>query len=457
MKFVHSTVLFLTFALISCGNDNGNEPQGGGGSSSSGKNITISSSSDCSNISAEAQQITVNVLCDGDWSISSDSQWLTHFPSGGVKNSASDVKVNIAKNDGFESRTGILTVKSGQSSKQLSITQKAAAKIELSTSSIIFGGQESESTITVNSNTTWRVYSEESWCKATPSNGGAGLTTVTVKVDANDSSSERQATLYIEADGLVVPVAVSQLNDEITVPEGYTLVWHDEFNEGTSLNSDWTYEVQKSGWVNNELQNYVKNPIDGKNTVEINNGFLNINCFKANDGKVYSGRVYAMAKSGWTYGYIEARINLPSGKGTWPAFWMMPVNFKSWPDDGEMDIMEEVGVVPNEVSSSLHARGHYHVENTQVTAARKLPGAEGSFHVYAMEWTPEVITTFVDGQPLLTYRNDGSGDRNWPYHTPFYVILNLAWGGDWGGMNGVDESALPVTMLVDYVRVFQKQ
>jgi beta-glucanase (GH16 family) len=241
-------------------------------------------------------------------------------------------------------------------------------------------------------------------------------------------------------------------------PEGYKLVWQDEFNEGTELNpADWTHEVQKDHWVNNELQNYVnhKTP-QGRNVTDIMDGKLQIHCFKE-DGKVYSGRVYAKVKEGWTYGYIEASIKLPKGKGTWPAFWMMPVNFRSWPADGEIDIMEEVGYHPDYVSSSLHANAHVHSNGTQVTHEMYCKGAEGEFHTYAIEWTAQNITTFVDGKKQLSYDNRGLGRDDWPYNDPFYVIFNLAWGGDWGGSQGVDENALPATMEVDYVRVFQKK
>ena len=172
---------------------------------------------------------------------------------------------------------------------------------------------------------------------------------------------------------------------------------------------------------------------------------------------MYSGRVYAKRNTGWKYGYIEASIKLPKGKGTWPAFWMMPVNFHSWPADGEIDIMEEVGYHPNYVSSSLHANAHVHSNGTQVTHEMFCDGAEGEFHTYAIEWTAENITTYVDGKVQLSYNNRGLGRDDWPYDDPFYVIFNLAWGGDWGGAQGVDESALPVTMEVDYVRVFQKK
>jgi beta-glucanase (GH16 family) len=141
---------------------------------------------------------------------------------------------------------------------------------------------------------------------------------------------------------------------------------------------------------------------------------------------------------------------------------MMPVNnnwnTNPWPMCGEIDIMEEVGVVPNEVSSSLHTQDYNHTKNTQKTHAMVISGAEGSFHTYALEWTADAITTYVDGMVQLTATKAqmGAGHNQWPFHYAFYPIFNLAWGGSWGGMNGVDESALPVTMEIDYIRVFQK-
>lgn len=251
------------------------------------------------------------------------------------------------------------------------------------------------------------------------------------------------------------------------VPEGYHLDWADEFdgydpiaNSGqvaqTELNpEDWTHEVQKSGWVNHELQNYVNHLTpSGEWVTTLRDGALVIRALKEN-GKIYSGRVYAHVREGWTYGYIEARIKLPKGKGTWPAFWMMPVHFTGWPKDGEIDIMEEVGYNPNYVSSSLHANSHVHSNGTQVTHEMYCAGAEDDYHIYGIEWTSSKIKTYVDGKLQLLYSNRGLGRDDWPYDDPFYVILNLAWGGDWGGNNGVDESALPVEMLVDYVRVYQ--
>ena len=285
--------------------------------------------------------------------------------------------------------------------------------------------------------------------------------TVTITVPANPVTETRSGAVTVMSGSARETITVTQaaaVQATYYAPEGYKLVWQDEFNEGTELNpADWTHEVQKDHWVNNELQNYVnhKTP-QGRNVTDIMDGKLQIHCFKE-DGKVYSGRVYAKVKSGWTYGYIEASIKLPKGKGTWPAFWMMPVNFRSWPADGEIDIMEEVGYHPDYVSSSLHANAHVHSNGTQVTHEMYCKGAEGEFHTYAIEWTAQNITTYVDGKKQLSYDNRGLGRDDWPYNDPFYVIFNLAWGGDWGGSQGVDETALPVTMEVDYVRVFQKK
>ena len=285
--------------------------------------------------------------------------------------------------------------------------------------------------------------------------------TLTITVPANPVAEARSGAVTVMSGSARKTVTVTQAAAEKAAyyaPEGYYLVWQDEFNEGTELNKvDWTHEVQNSGWVNHELQNYVNHTTPkGRHVTELMDGKLLIHCFKE-DGKIYSGRVYAHVKEGWKYGYIEASIKLPKGKGTWPAFWMMPVNFHSWPADGEIDIMEEVGYHPDFVSSSLHANAHVHSNNTQVTHEMYCKGAEGEFHTYAIEWTAQNITTYVDGKVQLSYDNKGLGRDDWPYNDPFYVIFNLAWGGDWGGSQGVDENALPVTMEVDYIRVFQKK
>ena len=297
------------------------------------------------------------------------------------------------------------------------------------------------------------------WAKAEPAYSAEPKAQVSVRGSKNDTFRDRSTEITIKCGTTRVKVPLTQSGGEvdIDIPEGYHLVWRDEFNEGSTLNvADWTHEVKGSGWVNNELQNYVNHTSpEGELVTEVKDGILRIHCFKEG-GKIYSGRVYAKVRQGWQYGYIEGRIKLPKGKGTWPAFWMMPVNFTGWPDSGEIDIMEEVGYHPNYVSSSLHANSHVHSNGTQVTHEMYCAGAEDDFHVYAIKWTHDNITTYVDGKVQLSYDNRGLGHDDWPYDAPFYVILNLAWGGSWGGQQGVDESALPVTMSVDYVRVFQK-
>ena len=332
---------------------------------------------------------------------------------------------------------------------------------------------------TINVTTTgkeWGVYADGDFVKATAQ---YATNQVAVTIDENPNTSERTGSVVIMSGTARKTISVTQAAAEkpaYNAPDGYQLVWQDEFT-GTSdplanyvpgmsyeLNqNDWTHEVQGSGWVNNELQNYVnhKSP-SGELVTEVKNGTLRIHCFKEN-GKIYSGRVYAHVNQGWEYGYFEASIKLPKGKGTWPAFWMMPVgndwNTNPWPMCGEIDIMEEVGCVPNEVSSSIHTQDYNHTKNTQKTHAMTIADAEGAFHTYALLWTADEITTYVDGKVQLNVKKSvlGSGHNQWPFHYAFYPIFNLAWGGSWGGMNGVDEGALPVTMEVDYIRVFQKK
>ncbi len=318
-------------------------------------------------------------------------------------------------------------------------------------------------TYTISVNTTgqeWGAYAEGDFFSYTTQNTTSRTGTLTVKIPENPYTNTRSGSIILMSGAARKTISITQAAAEqsaYNAPVGYQLVWNDEFDSGSELNSkDWTHEVQKDHWVNNELQNYVNHlSPEGNLVTEVKNGKLRINCFKEN-GKIYSGRVYAHVNQGWQYGYFEASIKLPKGKGTWPAFWMMPVNFRSWPADGEIDIMEEVGYHPDYVSSSLHANAHVHSNNTQVTHEMKCEGAEGEFHTYAILWTAKNITTYVDGKVQLSYDNRGLGRDDWPYDDPFYVIFNLAWGGDWGGAQGVDESALPVTMEVDYVRVFQK-
>jgi hypothetical protein len=308
----------------------------------------------------------------------------------------------------------------------------------------------------------WTAYSNESWITCSPSGSVQTTGTLTVSIAANSTRQARTGSVTVKSGTSRATIAVSQqakpaeeVDASIQVPDGYELVWHDEFNEGSEPNTaDWYYETGAGGWGNNELQNYVKASTGGTQLAKVSDGTLKIICQKIN-GTVYSIRMNT--NESWKYGYFEARLKLPTGKGTWPAFWMMPKNYTTWPGDGEIDIMEEVGYNPNYVSSTIHCNAYNGGNGTQKTTEKLVSGAQTEFHVYAMEWTETYIRSFIDGVEFFRYTNDGKGSDYWPFNAPFYIKLNLAWGGNWGGAQGVDESVLPATYEVDYVRVFQKK
>ncbi|MDE6772580.1 MAG: family 16 glycosylhydrolase [Muribaculaceae bacterium] len=462
MKKSSLTALFVTLLtafniMAACGSDSKDSP------SLPGSPVDVAVSPEALSAGPEGGTLELHVKADADWAVSSDADWVTVKPSGGLKGVDTKLSVKVSGHDGMDERTaGIDIISGGKTVKSVSLVQGYTKKATPSLSSVILSGLESSAKIRVSSNAAWTLSTESGWISVMPDKGEKGDTDVEIKVKENDTSSAREGVVMLECGGTVSEIKVSQLSDSFTAPEGYSLVWSDEFNEGVTPGGDWVLENWAAGHVNNELQTYTSRQVDGKWTAEIKDGFLNINCFKGNDGKVYSARMNARPSKGWLYGYFEARIMLPAGKGTWPAFWMMPCNVdwntNGWPKCGEIDIMEEVGANPDYVSSPLHTQNYNHTKGTQKTHEMKCVGAEGSFHVYALEWTEDEIITYVDGNVQLraTRASMGTDHDSWPFHYAFYPILNLAWGGDWGGYKGIDESALPVTMKVDYVRVFQK-
>ena len=429
----------------------------------SSKEVSVTVSPESFSPDFNSQTLDLSVKADADWSIRTDASWVSLRPAGGVKNEETNVKISIDANKEFDSRTAVLSITSGGNIvKSINITQGYVTNAYSSKSSITLSGEAGKQEFIITSNADWTLTTDADWLSIQPASGSKGDTTVTVNATENETDDSRDAAIILKCGDSESTIKVTQLNYNITAPEGYSLVWNDEFDYTGKPNSDWVIENQNAGWVNNELQTYTSREIDGKSTLEVKDGFLYVNCFKGSDGKIYSGRMNAKPSTGWQYGYVEARINLPKGKGTWPAFWMMPSNVDwnsdPWPYCGEIDIMEEVGCVPNEVSSSIHTGNYNHTIGTQKTHAMTLPDAEGAFHVYAMEWDENKLTTYVDGKVQLSVTKSalGSDHASWPFDRPFYPIINLAWGGDWGGMKGVDENALPVTMIVDYVRIFQK-
>jgi len=239
--------------------------------------------------------------------------------------------------------------------------------------------------------------------------------------------------------------------------EGWTLVWNDEF-DGTSIDrTKWGYDVGGHGWGNNELQYYT----DQKENSFVENGKLVIQLRK----EEYSGRHYTSARmvtkyrGDWLYGHIEIRAKLPWGKGTWPAIWMLPTDWEygGWPNSGEIDIMEHVGYDQDVIHGSTHSKKYYFKINTQKTGTIKVTNVSTEFHTYAIDWFPDRIDFFVDGKKYFSSTNDGTGWEAWPFDKRFHLIINIAFGGDWGGAKGIDESILPQRMEIDYVRVYKKQ
>lgn len=326
------------------------------------------------------------------------------------------------------------------------------ASITIADKLLSIGAEGGQLTTSVSASREFGAFTDVDWISVAPYGSTANQAQITLNVEAN-SSDQRTGHLIIRAGSArdsVTVVQAASTQESIECPvSGYSLVWHDEF-DGTSLSRDWTAAtgMGSNGWGNNELQYYTSD------ASTVSDGTLKITLSK-NDGQITSSRLYAKVSTGWRYGYFQARIKLPSGKGTWPAFWMMPVNFTAWPADGEIDIMEAVGYDPNVVHSTIHCNKYNNTGTAKETARRSLPTSQTEFHDYAVEWTAKKMTFYVDGKALLTYENDGTGKDAWPFDSAFYPILNLAWGGAWGGAQGVDESCLPAVMEVDYIRIFQ--
>ncbi|WP_230679871.1 glycoside hydrolase family 16 protein [Pontibacter rufus] len=235
-----------------------------------------------------------------------------------------------------------------------------------------------------------------------------------------------------------------------------TPVWADEFDyTGVPNPAKWGYDIGGDGWGNNELEYYT----DSEKNASVANGKLSITARKENiNGREYSSaRLVTKGKGDFLYGRFEVKAKLPTGKGTWPAIWMLPTDwaYGGWPKSGEIDIMEHVGYDQNNVHITVHTEAYNHGLNTQRGNSKVIPTASTEFHVYRVDWTPYAIKGYIDDQLVLTFVNEGKGSSVWPFDKKFHLLMNLAVGGDWGGAQGVDPSVFPQAMEVDYVRVYK--
>lgn len=228
--------------------------------------------------------------------------------------------------------------------------------------------------------------------------------------------------------------------------------WADEFDyEGLPDPAKWDYDIGGSGWGNNELQYYTNN----LENAQVGEGVLKITAIKE-DKEYTSARLVSRKKGDFLYGRFEIKAKLPTGRGTWPAVWMLSTDwvYGGWPRSGEIDIIEHVGYDQNKVHMSVHTQAYNHKIGTQKTSFKTVPGVSEDFHLYRLDWTPYSIKGYVDDVPLFEFINDGKGIDSWPFDQKFHILLNLAVGGDWGGAQGVDPSIFPQSMEVDYVRVY---
>lgn len=246
-------------------------------------------------------------------------------------------------------------------------------------------------------------------------------------------------------------------------PPGYRLVLDEEFDkDGLVDPAKWAYEI---GMLrNHEAQFYT----DGrKENARVENGCLVIEARredmpvpgrKGEVARFTSASIYS--KASWKYGRVEVRAKVPVARGTWPAIWFLGDNIRhgtGWPLCGEIDLMESVGFDPTRVHQSVHTEAYNHVKHTQKTAVTPIRNLGEAFHLYTLQWTPERVEMFIDGQKKFDFKNEHKGVVEWPFDQPFHLKLNLAVGGDWGGQKGIDDAAFPQHFLVDYVRVYQKE
>jgi beta-glucanase (GH16 family) len=244
----------------------------------------------------------------------------------------------------------------------------------------------------------------------------------------------------------------------------WKLAWSDEFNGPNGSGADlskWVFDVGGEGWGNEELEYYTNRPQnshieDGKLVIEARRESYGAGSVSRN---YTSARLKTAGKFSQTYGRFEARIKIPFGQGMWPAFWMLgdDIEKTAWPDCGEIDIMENIGKEPSTVHGSIHGPGF--TGGDGIETRYTLPGNRrfpDDFHVFAVEWEPNAIRFYVDDELYVTRtRADLRPGQKWVFDHPFFLLLNVAVGGDWPG-NPDSTTVFPQAMLVDYVRVYKR-
>lgn len=246
----------------------------------------------------------------------------------------------------------------------------------------------------------------------------------------------------------------------------WNLVWSDEFDySGMPNSTKWSFDTEGNNWDwgNDEAQNYTP---ASNNNAWVEDGNLLIEARKEayrwdGDGetKQYtSARLITQGKGDWLYGKVEVRALLPTGRGMWPAIWMLPTNsdYGGWPKSGELDIMENVGYDPNVIHCNIHTEAYNHSIGTNKGNSTTVTNPHTNWHIYSLEWNAENVSFFCDDKLVFSFNNEHKTYKEWPFDKPFHLLLNIAVGGGWGGTEGIDDNIFPQRMLVDYVRVYEK-
>ena len=249
------------------------------------------------------------------------------------------------------------------------------------------------------------------------------------------------------------PTTATEVNAEARAYNLYTeLVWSDEFNGSAIDQSKWGYDLGGGGWGNNELQAYT----NSNNNAFVSGGNLTIVARREQSGNnaYTSARMLTKGKQTFVFGRTDIRAKIPKGKGIWPAIWMLgaDIDQNNWPKCGEIDIMELRGSRPTELLSTMHfgdpnrvLRGTTSIQPVDLSA---------DFHIYSAVRSKDQIRFFIDGTQYFTFSSSDVGSSPYPFNNPFFMILNVAVGGDFDG-NPDASTTFPQQMLVDYVKHFQ--
>lgn len=298
-------------------------------------------------------------------------------------------------------------------------------------------------------------------CQTAGSPPPISTATATVASTATVAATETAAAT---ATATLVPTSTPIATPEpapVVEEDGWELVWQDEF-EGEAINpANWTYDIGGWGWGNGEAQYYTDRPENAR----VENGLLVIEARQERFENSYytSARLLTQGLQAFQYGRIEARMKVPVGVGLWPAFWMLGNDFSrnpdsplesNWPHVGEIDIMEHVGREPDLIMGTVHGPGYSGAGGLGRWNRQDYPIAD-DFHTYAIEWDESGIRWFYDGEHYFELTPEDVGAREWVFDREFFLLLNLAVGGQFAGTIALD-TKFPTNLYVDYVRVYQR-